>query len=175
MGPCWVRRLPRRPQISIGVIAILFCALAAASVEQHTKGWNQMSHFAQVRAFDHGTPRIDAYRHTTGDRAIYDHHFYGDKAPGLAFLLTPVYAAARSLGALDPGGLGMLHILTVFASALPMAIILLLAYRLVGERDRDQRAAVAITLGLGTLLLPFATMLFSHVLSACMGFGAFYL
>ena len=30
-------------------------------------------------------------------------------------------------------------------------------------------------LGFGTILLPFATILFSHVLSACLGFAAFYL
>lgn len=165
----------RNLRISLGVAAIFCCALAAASIEQHTKGWNQMSHFAQARAFAHGTPRIDAYRHTTGDRAFYHGHYYGDKAPGTAFLLAPVYLLVRMLGVVDPAGLGMLHILTMFACTLPMAIILLLGYRLVGERDPGQRAAVAITLGLGTLLLPFATMLFSHVLSASMGFGVFYL
>jgi hypothetical protein len=42
-------------------LAILGCALAAMVIEQQMIGWNEKSHFAQVRAFDHGTPIIDAY------------------------------------------------------------------------------------------------------------------
>ena len=156
-------------------MAIVCVALAAASVEQHTKDWNAMSHFAQIRAFDHGTPRIDAYRHTTGDRAIYHHHYYSDKAPGLGFLLTPVYAVAHSLGLFSSDGLGMLHLLVLFGCVIPFLIIMLLARRLVERSDSGEGTAIAVTLGLGTLLLPFATMLFSHVASAAMGFGAFYL
>src|SRR5207302_10988256 len=34
-------------------------------------------------------------------------------------------------------------------------------------------APAAVTLGLGTLVLTFSTVLFSHVLSACLGFAAF--
>lgn len=168
-------RLTTARRISVGVVAIVCCALAAAAVEQHKVGWNEYSHFAQVRAFAHGTPIIDRYRHTTGDRAIFHGHDYSDKAPGMAFLLTPVYRVAASSGIVKPGGLGMIHLLAVFGSTLPFAIILLLAYRLVERRDPGNGTAAAVMLGLGTILLPFATMLFSHVLSACLGFAAFYL
>jgi hypothetical protein len=58
---------------------------------------------------------------------------------------------------------------------LPVAIMLLLACWLVERQDPGWGAAVAVTLGVGTLLLPFATMLFSHVLSACLGFAAYCL
>jgi hypothetical protein len=159
----------------LGLLAILCCGLAAAVIEQQMIGWNEKSHFAQVRAFDHGTPIIDAYRKSTGDRAIYNGHFYSDKAPGMAFLLVPVYHLIRLSGIVNPAGKGMIHLLVVFGCVLPVAIMLLLAYRLVQRRDPGQGAAVAVTLGLGTLLLPFATILFSHVLSAALGFAAFYL
>jgi hypothetical protein len=54
-----------------------------------------------------------------------------------------------------------------------MAVLLLLIYWLVQRREPGQGAAVAITFGLATMLLPFATLFFSHVLSACLGFAAF--
>jgi hypothetical protein len=169
--------MPARPslRISLGVLAVACFALACAAVYQHVIGWNEYSHFAQVRAFDRGTPIIDRYRHTTGDRAIYPHHFYSDKAPGLGFLLTPVYHLARATGAIRPAGFSAVHLIVVFGCVLPAALMLLCAYWLVEKRDPGQGAAVAITLGLGTLLLPFATMLFSHVLSAFLGFAAFCL
>jgi hypothetical protein len=56
------------------------------------------------------------------------------------------------------------------------AITLLLLVRLVAERiEPGWGTATALTLGLGTLVLPFATVFFSHVLSACLGFAAFAL
>src|SRR4029453_6748794 len=36
-------------------------------------------------------------------------------------------------------------------------------------------AAAAVLLGLGTLVLPFATLFFAHVLAAMLGFAAFWL
>jgi hypothetical protein len=160
---------------ALGALAVLFCGLAVAAIEQHMIGWNERSHFAQIRAFDHGTPIIDPYRKTTGDHAFYHGHFYSDKAPGMGFLLVPVYHVIRLLALVNPSGIGMIHLLTLFGCVLPFTIILLLGYRLVERGDPGQGAAVAITLGFGTLLLPFATILFSHVLSACLGFAAFYL
>ncbi len=46
-------------------------------------GWNQNSRFALVRAMtERDTLQIDAYREATGDRAVWNGHFYSDKAPG---------------------------------------------------------------------------------------------
>ncbi len=56
------------------------------------------------------------------------------------------------------------------------ALALLLLVRWAGERvARGYGTAAAVAFGLGTLMLPFSTMLFSHVLSALLGFGAFAL
>ena len=48
-------------------------------------GWNQNSRFDLVRAVtnDHAV-RIDPYQRNTGDKALYDGHYYSDKAPNLA-------------------------------------------------------------------------------------------
>ena len=162
-------------RITPGVVAVALFALACTAVYPHVIGWNEHSHFAQVRAFDHGTAIIDRYARTTGDRAYYHGHFYSDKAPGMGLFLLPFYHVAVSTGLVSPAGLGTIHLMVVFGCVLPVAIMLLLAYWLVEKQDPGWGAAVAITLGVGTLLLPFSTMLFSHVLSGCLGFIAYCL
>jgi hypothetical protein len=174
--PGWTLARLRTSRISFGIVlAVAGFALACAAVYQHIIGWNEYSHLAQVRAFDHGTAIIDPYRHKTGDRAYYHGHFYSDKAPGMGLFLLPVYHLARAAALAPPAGIGTIHLLVVFGCVLPAAIILLLAAWLVERQDPGWGAAVAITLGAGTLVLPFSTMLFSHVLSAAMGFAAFCL
>jgi hypothetical protein len=169
--------MPARPswRVAIGVLGVILAVFACAAVVQHDIGWNEYSHFAQVRAFERGTPIIDRYRHTTGDRAIYHGHFYSDKAPGLGFFLVPVYRVARATGLVRPAGVHTIHLLVLFGCVLPLAVILLLGYSFVERRDPGMGAAAAVTLGFATLLLPFATMLFSHVFSASLGFAAFWL
>jgi hypothetical protein len=142
-------------------------------VQQQVIGWNEYSHFAQVRAFNHGTTIVDPYRRTTGDRAFYNGHFYSDKAPGLAFLVVPVYRVAQVTKLTSIDGADVIHLLVLFGCVLPVAVMLLLGGWLVERRDPGQGAAVAVTLGLGTMLLPFATLFFSHVLAASLGFAAF--
>lgn len=160
-------------RISWGLVTIACFAIAAGAIQQHQIGWNEASHYAQVRAFDHGTPVIDRYHHTTGDRAVFGGHYYSDKAPGLGFLTLPAYHVLRADGIIRT--IPTVHILVLFGCLLPAVVMLLLAYWLVQRRDRGQGAAVALTLGLATLILPFATLFFSHVLSACLGFAAYCL
>ncbi len=66
-------------------------------------------------------------------------------------------------------------ILNLWATVLA-ALSLLIAVRSLGERLAPTLgAAAAITLGLGTLVFPFATLYFAHVLAAALAFGAFFL
>jgi hypothetical protein len=54
------------------------------------------------------------------------------------------------------------------------ALLLLLIIRALADRiEPGLGTAAAVTLGLGTMVLPFSTMLFSHVLAATLGFAAF--
>ena len=70
-------------------------------------GWNQNSRFALVRAMtERNTLRIDAYRDSTGDRAVWRGHYYSDKAPGASLLAVIPVDAIRALnlfGGIDPG------------------------------------------------------------------------
>src|SRR5689334_11055186 len=82
----------------LGIIAIACLGVAFGVIQQRQVGWNEYSHYDQVRALDQGTPFIDRWRHTTGDRGVYHGHFTSDKAPGLAGLTLPVYHVARAVG-----------------------------------------------------------------------------
>lgn len=60
--------------------------------------WNQNSRLDLVRALvDDHTTIIDKYVANTGDYATYLGHSYSDKAPGMALLGVPVYAAFEHL------------------------------------------------------------------------------
>src|SRR5690242_442746 len=71
-------------------------------------GWNQNSRFALVRAIvERHTLRIDDYAAHTGDRALWEGHFYSDKAPGASLVAVVPVAAARLAGravGVDPQG-----------------------------------------------------------------------
>ncbi len=165
----------------MGLLAIACLGVAFGVIQQHQVGWNEYSHYDQVRALNSGTPYIDHWRHTTGDRAVYQRHFLSDKAPGLGLLMLPVYNVARGIGFIGAAqhsssvDRSAVHLLVTFGCTLPVVLSMLLAWWLVERRDPDRGTAVAVTLGLSTLLLPFATLFFSHVLSAFLGFAAFCL
>ncbi len=165
-----------------GPLAIVCLALAAATVMQ-ANGWNQSSHYALTKSLASGTPAIDAVHRWTGDKARYEGRWYSSRAPGLALLSVPAYAglelvgapaAAARAGVLKREG-EAIWALGLWAAVLPFALILLLVRRLAEQVEPGLGTPAAIALGAGTLLLPFSTMLFSHVLSAALGFAAFAL
>jgi hypothetical protein len=67
----------------------------------------------------------------------------------------------------------MLWALGLIGVVLPATALLLLVRRVAERIEPGFGAAAAVALGLGTLLLPFATLFFSHALSAFLVFGSF--
>jgi hypothetical protein len=174
-----VARGLRRP----ATLALLALALAYASLAQGV-GWAQSAHYALVRALADGTAVVDPYRHETGDLSRVDGHYYAAKAPGLALVVLPAYVALDVLGlkeamARAPGAAnenaGMIWALGLVGCVLPAVGIALLVRRLGDELEPGLGLAAAVAAGLGTLLLPFATLFFSHVLAAAFVFAAFAL
>jgi hypothetical protein len=175
---------PRRPRRRIkwlAAAAIVAVALGAGTIIQYL-GLNQQAHYALIRALSDGTARIDAYASTTGeDGARYRGHWYSLRAPGLAVLTLPAYSTLRAasvdeLTETDVGNKSndeMVWLLTLWAALLP-AVGTMLLVRFVADRIAPgYGTAAAVTLGAGTLLLPFSTLLFAHVLSAFLGFASF--
>jgi hypothetical protein len=158
--------------VALGAVAFAFAFLAQGN------GPNQGSHYALTVALVHGTPQLDRTRLEVGgetnDLGVRHGHYYSDKAPGLAASLVPAYLALHAVGLGDRAE-GMLWVLTVLGAALPAFGVVLLVRRVVDRLVPGTGLAAAVTLALGTLLLPFATLLFSHALAALLAFAPFAL
>jgi hypothetical protein len=169
----------RRP----ATLALVCLGLAYASIAQGI-GWNQLAHYSLVRALADGTPVIDKYRDETGDVSWHDGHYYAAKAPGLAFATLPEFvvldvtglksAMAKAPGAANEA-VGMLWALGLIGCVLPALGIALLVRRLGDVVEPGLGVLAAVAAGTGTLLLPFATLFFSHALAAALAFAAFAL
>lgn len=180
-------RAIRRSSIE-GVCAVCLVALAAALVLQPS-GCNQTAHLALVKSLFDGTARIDRYAGETCDTAYVDGHYYAAKAPGLALLTVPWYAGLRLTRlAVDGAPTGsrwpaaMLELprratwqVTIWGATLAALLLLLLVRTAAGTLIQGYGTAAAVLLGLGSLVLPFSTVFFAHVLSAALGFAAFWL
>ena len=176
----------KRARQKLELVAIIAVALAAGFV-QHPPGDNQTAHLALVKALADGTPRIDRYEEETSDDSYIAGHFYTAKAPGLALFTEPWYLALRAtnLDVTNPGaGLGSpqaflliprsaLWQVGLFGATLPLLILLLLV-RWAAERVAPGYGGLTAVLGgLGTLLFPFSSLFFAHVLAATLAFAAF--
>jgi hypothetical protein len=140
----------------------------------------QNAQYALVKAFANGTARIDGVLGEidtgTNDVAVFDGHLYSNKAPGVAMLVTPAYAVLHAAGVAAVGDpTRMVWALGLFSGVLP-ALALVLLVRRAGDRfEPGFGTAAGVVLGGATLILPFAGLFLSHVLSALLVFAAFVL
>ena len=166
-----------------GRLALAAILLAGLTSGLMLENWsdNQSSHYDLVRAIDAGRTTIGTGPYPTKDRAFYKGHWYSARAPGLAIFSLPFYEGltvlqaprvARSSPALR-GEDEMIDFVGWWGSVLPAFVLMLLLWRVADSFEPGYGAVAAVSAGLGTLLLPFSTMLFSHVFSAMLGFAAF--
>jgi hypothetical protein len=168
----------------IALAAIVLVGLAYATLIQ-SFSWNQTSHYDLIRSLNQGKTTIDQYQVNTGDKAYYKGHYYSARAPGLALWSLPFYDALNIVGAeswtdahvAPPNHRGdeMIYLIGLWANVLPGLLLLLLVWRVSDRLEPGYGAAAAVVLGLGTMVLPLSTLLFSHVFTAFLGFGAFAL
>lgn len=142
----------------------------------------QASRYALTAAlWEQGSVAVDDYAHLlTVDQAERGGRTYSDKAPGQPVLAVPAYALYRLVGGhsaaqarpfADPG----LWAVSLWSAAIPAALLAVAMRRLALRVSPPHATAAALSLALGTMLLPFATVLFSHVLSALLGLVAYLL
>ncbi len=166
----------------IALLALLLTGLAYATLIQ-SFSWNQTSHYDLIRSLNKGGTTIDAYQQNTGDKVHYKGHWYSARAPGLALFSLPFY---DSLSAVDAEALAlksqaqrsadeMIYLIGLWGNVLPGLLLLLLVWRVAERYEPGYGAAAAVILGLGTMVLPLSTLLFSHVFTALLGFAAFAL
>jgi hypothetical protein len=176
------RARSQRTRSRFALAAILLVGLAYATMIQ-SFSWNQTSHYDLIRALDNDQTTIDAYQENTGDKVFYKDHWYSARAPGLALFALPFYDVlnlvnadqwARESPALRNDD-EMIYLIGLWANVLPGVLLLLLVWRVAERFEPGYGAIAAISLGLGTMVLPLSTLLFSHVFTAFLGFGAFAL
>ncbi len=176
------RRRLAGPHAKLALAAVLLVGLAYATVIQ-SFSWNQTSHYDLIRALNNDTTTIDAYQGNTGDKVFYRQHWYSARAPGLALFALPFYDTLSFLGAdslaqksqAQRNDDEMIYFVGLWANVLPGLLLLLLVWRVAERFEPGYGAATAVVLGLGTMVLPLSTLLFSHVFTAFLGFAAFAL
>jgi len=200
----------------MNLTAAAIAALAIGwALFMHAMGWGQLANYAQVRSLDEGHAEIDRYHWETQDVAYYDGHYYSVKAPGLAVVSVPAYAALDAIGAKDIAAdagrtaastdhphwtsratppwesygfsaarahamgdaieseTALVWVLALLGALIPAVVMLVLVSRLAEWIEPGYGAAAAITLGVGTIVMTFASEFFPHIIAATLGFAAF--
>jgi 4-amino-4-deoxy-L-arabinose transferase-like glycosyltransferase len=141
---------------------------------------NERAHYALVRALAAGKANVDDSMRFPALRSVdvtaFEGHVYSNKAPGLAAATLPPYVALERAGLVTTGNptrvVWALHLWSVI---LPVAALLLLVRWRAEHAEPGFGTIAAVSLGIGSLILPFSTVFFAHVLSAMLGFTAFAL
>lgn len=178
------RLLPRSRRGRLALAAVLLTGLSYATVIQ-SFSWNQSSHYDLIRALNEDKTTIDPYQANTGDKVTYRGHVYSARAPGLALFALPFYDTIKALGAeswsrdhvAPPNHPGdeMIYLIGLWGNVLPGLLLIALVCSVANRFEPGYGVAAAVTLGLGTMILPLSTLLFSHVFTAFLGFAAFTL
>lgn len=164
-----------------GAILLALATLAATGFWARPLGTQGVSRYAFTAAMaDHGTVVIDRYEFMLGvDRVVKDGTVYSDKAPGQPILAIPAYVVFRALGGApaEEQGWGAVTgpwAVTFSTAAVPLALLAALVY-LTAARLGRRPGAVTLMVVFGTILLPFGSMLFGHVLAAVSLFAGYRL
>src|SRR3954454_2947474 len=155
------------------IAAVLGAALFASYAYFYAAGgWNQNSRFALIRAIlERHTLQIDAYQLHTGDRALWQGHYYTDKAPGASLAaVLPVQAAriVSRLANVDPGSFPGIaftsYIATVVTSGAFTVIAALSVFYLSMRWGSTRGAALfaATAYALGSPAWAYATLFMGH-------------
>jgi hypothetical protein len=168
----------------LALAAILLVAVASAVMIQ-SFSWNQTSHYDLTRALNEDKTAIDAYQANTGDKVYYKGHYYSARAPGLALFVLPFYDAVKLVGGEswsdahvappDHPGDEMIYLIGLWGNVLPGLLLLVLVWRVAERYEPGHGLMAAVVLGLGTMVLTFSQMLFSHVFTTFLSFAAFWL
>jgi hypothetical protein len=145
-------------------------ALTKALAADRTASIDPYVNYAAIQP-QRGTPTAKDYR----DLSYYNGHFYSDRPPGTALLAVPFYWLGLAADAVS-GRQDLdfpLRFVTMLPPLLGVATVLALALlaRGLGAGWRAATATAAIG-GLTTLVLKYATLLYSHITGAAFVTGA---
>jgi hypothetical protein len=150
---------------------------------------NPDSHLALTYALvEQHSARIDDYATNLLDQAVYCgphtdvhscRHRYTDKAPGISLLAAAIYLPLHLVitpPAPHADRFLLRFLLTLLTISLPCAVFAATYWQfMAGFVGAWPAMLTAVGYGLGSMALPFTTLLFSHALSAALLFWAFML
>lgn len=140
---------------------------------------NVVTRWALVRQLAvQGTLRIDPYSGMTSDRAMADGKYFCDKAVLGSLAGAAVYAPLHLLGmesepgSLPVGGAGRYLVERVLAGGSLLLLLILLGRNL---RSESLPASIPVlALGIGSILLPYSTLLYGHLPAAMLIFASYH-
>ena len=156
----------------------------------HWADWDNESRLALSKAIAmENRLEIDSYVNFTGDRSVYNGHYYSSKAPGLSMLAVPEVVffdllvdedidndkTIFNITDLTPNELILRIIFSVTFSALPGSLLILLIYRMTNYilSENYKRLIVACSFGFGTILFAYGTSSFGYATASFLGFLGF--
>ena len=162
------------PTLRGGTLSFFLITLALCSWHLDAgRNANTISRAAMVAALvQDGSLRIDAYHELTADKAVVDGHYYSEKAPLPALVVTPFWWAANKLQLITPGenGLltdGLLRLGGFLCASFPLALIITLVYAQLREQETVWPAAwMALLPFLGSFLFVYSGSFHGHLLAA---------
>jgi 4-amino-4-deoxy-L-arabinose transferase-like glycosyltransferase len=164
------------------VFLLLFLCYAYFIPRTGRSDWSASARADLVLAVvDRGVLDIDAYHENTGDKALYNGHYFAAGSIGPSLLALPAYLAVRPFlsGESSPERRerAALYAMTLAAACVPGALLGVLVYRFALRFTTRERHAflLALIYGLGTAAFPYSKALFQHQASALGAFGGFYL
>ncbi len=166
------------------LVVVLFVLITFPLAHAHPASWNDMARVAAIESLvERGTWAIDdaSWVEETKDKILLDGKFYSDKMPVFTVIGAGVYAGLRLVApnvSLAPACAACAYPWLVrLLVALPAALALALMF----DFARRQNVPVwiagvgTLTLGIGTMLFPFSTVLNHHVPAAGAVWASFYL
>ena len=169
--------MERRTLVAVFCAAFVLCALVT---KPRTTSWNDASRLATIDALvSSRTVAIDAspFAAKTADKYRYRGHTYSDKPPALALQGAAVAAVLAPLGiTLARRTEPAIYLITLFTVGFWFALGCAYAFafqRLLGSERRLAVLVAAVT-GVGTLALPYATVLSNHVPSGAAALAGVY-
>ena len=177
--PSWSGMQRRLAAWRVELLLFLF-VVALVGPLLHDYGAQQASRYALTAAiWEEQTVKLDSYEHALGiDRAVRDGHVYSDKAPLQPLLGVPFYAVYKAVGGESATTLRVsenlgLWWMTLWMSVIPLALLAVAMYRF-ARRFVPQPLAPVLAFTVGTMMLPFGSVLFGHELAALFLFLAFF-
>lgn len=159
--------------------------------------WDQNSRFDLALALaTHGTVAIDNYHWNTGDIDYAFGHYYSIMAPGQALSAVPLAWTVKTLVEATAGrnvgqNIGLkrtwrttygyyvllLYLECVLTAGIPATLLVLLFFWFLGYFSESlwNRALLSLAFGLGTMIFPYAQVMYSHVPATALLFAAFVL